>query len=212
MKSSAATRILIVDDHAMVRLALAGAIERHDDLILVAEAENGAKALDLCRTHRPDVVTMDYKLPDCDGDAAISAITSEFPETRILLLSIFETEECVYRAINAGALGYVSKACEIDEMIAGIRAVARGEAYFSAGLEAKLDERRARDGISPRELEVLTCLLEGLSNKEICRVLNMAGSTVKHHLERIFTKLGAKDRTQAVTMAVQRGIVRLEDH
>ena len=149
---------------------------------------------------------------DCDGDETIAAITGEFPQARILLLSIFESEECVYRAAMAGALGYVSKACEIDEMIAGIRAVARGESYFSAGLEAKFDERRARDGISPRELEVLNCLVAGLSNKEISLALHMAGSTVKHHLERIFTKLGAKDRTQAVTTAVQRGIMRLEDH
>lgn len=212
MKSTSATRILIVDDHAMVRLALAEAIERRDDLLLVGEAENGAKALNLYRALRPDVVTMDYKLPDCDGDEAIAAITGEFPEARILLLSIFETEECVYRATTAGALGYVSKASEVDEMIAGIRAVARGESYFSAGLKAKLGERHSRDGISPRELEVLNCLLRGLSNKEISLALHMAGSTVKHHLERIFAKLGAKDRTQAVTTAVQRGIVRLEDH
>jgi DNA-binding NarL/FixJ family response regulator len=211
MKSSSATRILIVDDHAMVRLALAGAIEGRDDLLLVGEAENGAKALNLYRTLRPDVVTMDYKLPDCDSPEVITAITAEFPEARIMLLSIFETEECVYRATTAGALGYVSKASEVDEMITGIRAVARGEAYFSAGLEAKLGERSSRNEISPRELEVLNCLLKGLSNKEISLALHMARSTVKHHLERIFTKLGAKDRTQAVTTAVQRGIVRLED-
>lgn len=212
MKSTPATRILIVDDHAMVRLALAEAIEHHDDLQLVGEAENGAKALDLYRTLRPDVVTMDYRLPDRGGDAVIAAIKSEFPAARILLLSIFETEECVYRAIQGGALGYVSKACEIDEMIAGIRAVARGERYFSNGLEAKLAERSAREGLSPRELEVLNHLVAGLSNKEISAALHMAGSTVKHHLERIFAKLDAKDRTQAVTIAVQRGIVRLGSH
>ena len=206
-----ATRILIVDDHAMVRLALAEAIERQDDLQLVGEAENGAKALELHRTLRPDVVTMDYRLPDRDGEEVIAAIKSEFPAARILLLSIFETEECVYRATQAGALGYVSKAAEIDEMIAGIRAVARGEEYFSAGLAAKLDERRARDGLSPRELDVLKHLAAGLSNKEICTALDMAASTVKHHLERIFTKLDAKDRTQAVTIAVQRGILRIAD-
>jgi DNA-binding NarL/FixJ family response regulator len=209
MTATPATRILIVDDHAMVRLALAEAIERHDDLQLVGEAENGAKALDLCRTLRPDVVTMDYRLPDRDGDEVIAAITAEFPDARILLLSIFETEECVYRATEAGALGYVSKAAEIDEMIAGIRAVAGGEAYFSEGLAEKLDERRAREGLSPRELEVLHHLVTGLSNKEIAATLHMAASTVKHHLERIFTKLDAKDRTQAVTVAVQRGIVRI---
>lgn len=195
----------------MVRLALAEAIERHEDLQLVGEAENGAKAIELHRSLRPDVVTMDYQLPDRDGEEIITAIRSEFPDARVLLLSIFETEECVFRATQAGALGYVSKAAEIDEMIAAIRSVARGEAYFSAGLAAKLDERHARDGLSPRELEVLKHLAAGLSNKEIGAALDMAASTVKHHLERIFAKLDAKDRTQAVTIAVQRGVLRIAD-
>ena len=212
MTASPTTRILIVDDHAMVRLALAEAIERHDDLQLVGEAENGAKALELYRELRPEVVTMDYRLPDRDGDEVIAAITAEFSDARILLLSIFEREECVYRAMAAGALGYVSKAAEIDEMIAGIRAVGRGQSYFSAGLEIKLAERLAREGLSPRELAVLTHLAAGRSNKEISAALDMAGSTVKHHLERIFAKLDAKDRIQAVTIAVQRGIVRLGGH
>jgi DNA-binding NarL/FixJ family response regulator len=212
MKAADAIRILIVDDHAMVRLALAEAIERHDDLRLCGEAENGAKALDLYRALRPEVVTMDYRLPDHDGDEVIAAITDEFPDARILLLSIFESEECVYRAVAAGALGYVSKAAEIEEMIDGIRAVAGGRPYFSAGLETKLAGRRSREGLSPRELEVLAHLAAGLSNKEISAALDMAGSTVKHHLERIFAKLGAKDRTQAVTIAVRRGIVRLGSH
>jgi DNA-binding NarL/FixJ family response regulator len=211
MTTLSSTRILIVDDHAMVRLALAQAIERQNDLQLIGEAENGAKALALYRALLPDVVTMDFQLPDRDGEEVIAAIKSEFPAARILLLSIFETEECVFRATQAGALGYVSKAAEIDEMIAGIRAVARGETYFSAGLAAKLDERRARDGLSPREIEVLKHLVAGLSNKEVAIKLGMAGSTVKHHLERIFAKLGAKDRTQAVTVAVQRGILRIEE-
>jgi DNA-binding NarL/FixJ family response regulator len=211
MNASPATRILIVDDHAMVRLALAEAIERQDDLQLVGEAENGAKAIDLHRALRPDVVTMDYQLPDRDGEEIIAAIKSEFPDARILLLSIFETEECVYRATQAGAIGYVSKAAEIDEMIEGIRTVARGESYFSAGLAAKLDERCAREGLSRRELEVLKHLAAGLSNKEIGAALDMAASTVKHHLERIFAKLDAKDRTQAVTIAAQRGVLRIAD-
>ncbi len=211
MTSTPATRILIVDDHAMVRLALAEAIERHEDLQLVGEAENGAKAIELHRALRPDVVTMDYQLPDRDGEEIITVIRSEFPDARILLLSIFESEECVYRATQAGALGYVSKAAEIDEMIAAIRSVASGKAYFSAGLAAKLDERQARDGLSPRELEVLKHLAAGLSNKEIGVALDMAASTVKHHLERIFAKLDAKDRTQAVTIAVQRGVLRIAD-
>jgi DNA-binding NarL/FixJ family response regulator len=202
-------RILIVDDHAMVRLALAEAINRCGDLRLVGEAETGAKAVELYRKLLPDAVTVDYQLPDQEGDEVIAAIKSEFPAARILMLSIFETEECVYRAIRAGALGYASKGCEIEEMIAAIRAVARGEAYFSDGLEKRLNERLDREGLSPRELDVLNHLVAGLSNKEIGAALDMAGSTVKHHLERIFAKLDAKDRTQAVTIAVQRGIVRI---
>ena len=210
MTNTPPTRILIVDDHAMVRLALSQAIEQHEDLQLVGEAENGARAIDLYRELRPDAVTLDYKLPDRDGDEVIAAIVSEFPDARILLLSIFETEESIYRATEAGALGCVSKAAEIDEMLAGIRAVARGEPYFSEGLEEKLADRCAREGLSPRELDVLRHLVSGLSNKEIASALQMAPSTVKHHLERIFTKLGAKDRTQAATAAVQRGIVQLD--
>lgn len=212
MKPKTTVRILIVDDHAMVRLALAGAIEHCDDLQLAGEAENGARALELYRKLRPDVLTVDYQLPDCDGDAVITAIKAEFPDARILLLSILDTEEAVYRATEAGAIGYVSKACEIEEVIAGIRAVARGEKYLSHGLEEKLAARSRREGFSPRELEVLRHLAAGLSNKEISTALNMAGSTVKHHLERIFAKLDANDRTQAVTIAVQRGIVRLGSH
>lgn len=210
MTTKSPARILIVDDHAMVRLALAEAIDQHVDLELVGEAENGEKAIQLYRELQPDVVTMDYQLPDRCGDEVIGSIIAEFPSARILLLSIFETEESIYRATEAGALGCVSKAAEIDEMIAALCTVARGEPYFSGGLAEKLAERRAREGLSPRELEVLQHLVSGHSNKEIAGALNMAPSTVKHHLERIFSKLAVKDRTQAATAAVQRGIVRLD--
>lgn len=210
MKNQTATRVLIVDDHAMVRLALAEAIERQNDLQLVGEAENGAKALELYQKLHPDVVTMDYNLPDQDGDQVIAAIIAGYPAARILLLSISEAEETLYRATEAGALGCVSKAAEIDEMIAGIRAVASGKPYFSENLKTKLADRRSREGLSPRELDVLKHLAAGFSNKEICDALGMAASTVKHHVERIFAKLGAKDRTQATAIAVQRGIVRLD--
>ena len=211
MTTESATRILIVDDHAMVRLALAEAIDQQDDLQVVGEAENGIRAIELHRELQPDVTTMDYRLPDHEGDEVIAAIVGEFPDARILLLSIFETEESIYRATEAGALGCVSKAAEIDEMIAGIRAVARGKEFFSEGLREKLAARRARQGLSPRELEVLEHLVSGLSNKEIAATLHMAPSTVKHHLERVFSKLDAKDRTHAATTAVQRGIVRIDE-
>jgi DNA-binding NarL/FixJ family response regulator len=210
MNTHPATRILIVDDHALIRLALADAIEQHDDLQLVGEAENGSRAINLYRELRPDVVTMDYRLPDRNGDEVIAAIIALFPDARIMLLSIFETQESIYRATKAGALGCVSKAAEIDEMIAGIRAVSRGEAYFSDGLGEKLAERHCLEELSPRELDVLRQIVSGRSNKEIAADLNISASTVKYHLENIFSKLGAKDRTQAATAAVQRGIVQLD--
>jgi DNA-binding NarL/FixJ family response regulator len=158
MSTPPTTRVLIVDDHAMVRLALAEAINQQDDMQVVGEAENGARATGLHRELQPDVTTMDYRLPDQEGDKVIAAITAERPDARILLLSIFETEESLYRATEAGALGCVSKAAEIDEMIAGIQAVARGEPYFSEGLDEKLAARRARQGLSPVNSRSLSTL------------------------------------------------------
>ncbi|MDB4696267.1 response regulator transcription factor [Akkermansiaceae bacterium] len=204
------TRILIVDDHAMVRLALAEAIAQQDDLELVGEAENGARAIALYRDLQPDVVTMDYQMPGLNGAEAIGEILAEFPEARIVLLSIYETPESLWRATEAGALGCVSKGVEIDEIITAVRAVASGVSYYSEGLEKKLDERRAQEALSPRETEALAQIVSGLSNKEIVANLGISMSTVKHHLERVFTKLGVNDRTQAATAAVKRGIIQLD--
>ena len=204
------TRILIVDDHAMVRLALAEAIAQQDDLELVGEAENGARAIALYRDLQPDVVTMDYQMPGLNGAEAIGEILAEFPEARIVLLSIYETPESLWRATEAGALGCVSKGVEIDEIITAVRAVASGVSYYSEGLEKKLDERRAQEALSPRETEVLAQIVSGFSNKEIVANLGISTSTVKHHLERVFTKLGVNDRTQAATAAVKRGIIQLD--
>lgn len=204
------TRILIVDDHAMVRLALAEAIAQQDDLELVGEAENGARAIALYRDLQPDVVTMDYQMPGLNGAEAVGEILAEFPEARIVLLSIYETPESLWRATEAGALGCVSKGVEIDEIITAVRAVASGVSYYSEGLEKKLDERRAQEALSPRETEVLAQIVSGFSNKEIVANLGISMSTVKHHLERVFTKLGVNDRTQAATAAVKRGIIQLD--
>ncbi|MBL6920883.1 MAG: response regulator transcription factor [Akkermansiaceae bacterium] len=204
------TRVLIVDDHAMVRLALAEALAQQDDLELVGEAENGASAIALYRELQPDVVTMDYQMPGLNGAEAISEILAEFPEARIVLLSIYETPESLWRATEAGALGCVSKGGEIDEIITAVRAVASGVSYYSEGLEKKLDERRAQEALSPRETEILAQIVSGCSNKEIVANLGISTSTVKHHIQRVFTKLGVNDRTQAATAAVKRGIIQLD--
>lgn len=204
------TRVLIVDDHAMVRLALAEALAQQDDLELVGEAENGASAIALYRELQPDVVTMDYQMPGLNGAEAIGEILAEFPEAHIVLLSIYETSESLWRATEAGALGCVSKGGEIDEIITAVRAVASGVFYYSEGLEKKLDERRAQEALSPRETQILAQIVSGYSNKEIVANLGISTSTVKHHIERVFTKLGVNDRTQAATAAVKQGIIQLD--
>ncbi len=204
-------RILIVDDHAMVRFALSEAIQRHPDLILAGEAENGHSAVTLYRKLRPDVVTMDFKLPDQDGDEVVAEIRAEFPDARIVLLSIFENSESIWRATQAGVLGYVSKGAKVAEVIKAIRHIAVGKPYFSDGLEEKLAVRREQENLTPRELAVLELVATGHSNKEIVATLHVSLSTVKLHLQNIFSKLGAQDRTQAAAAAFQRGIVRLDD-
>jgi DNA-binding NarL/FixJ family response regulator len=204
-------RILIVDDHAMVRFALTEAIQRHSDLTLVGEAQNGRSAVALYRKLRPDVVTMDFKLPDQDGDQVVAEIRAEFPEARVVLLSIFENSESIWRATQAGVLGYVSKAAKVAEVIQAIRSIAVGKTYFSSGLEEKLAARQRQESLSPRELAVLELVAVGHSNKEIAAALNLSLSTVKLHLQNIFSKLGAQDRTQATAAAFQRGIVRLKE-
>jgi DNA-binding NarL/FixJ family response regulator len=204
-------RILIVDDHAMVRFALSEAIQRHSDLILAGEAENGHGAVTLYRKLRPDVVTMDFKLPDRDGDEVVTEIRAEFPNARIVLLSIFENSESIWKATQAGVLGYVSKGAKVAEVVKAIRSIAVGKPYFSAGLEEKLAARREQENLTPRELAVLQLVTAGRSNKEIVAALHISLSTVKLHLQNIFLKLGAQDRTQAAATAFQRGIVRLEE-
>jgi DNA-binding NarL/FixJ family response regulator len=204
-------RILIVDDHAMVRFALTEAIQRHSDLTLVGEAQNGRSAVALYRKLRPDVVTMDFKLPDQDGDQVVAEIRAEFPEARVVLLSIFENSESIWRATQAGVLGYVSKAAKVAEVIKAIRSIAVGKTYFSSGLEEKLAARQRQENLTPRELAVLELVAVGHSNKEIAAALNLSLSTVKLHLQNIFSKLGAQDRTQATAAAFQRGIVRLKE-
>ena len=204
-------RILIVDDHAMVRFALSEAIQRHPDLILAGEAENGHSAVTLYRKLRPDVVTMDFKLPDQDGDEVVAEIRAEFPDARIVLLSIFENSESIWRATQAGVLGYVSKGAKVAEVIKAIRHIAVGKPYFSDGLEEKLAVRREQENLTPRELAVLELVATGHSNKEIVATLHVSLSTLKLHLQNIFSKLGAQDRTQAAAAAFQRGIVRLDD-
>ncbi len=202
-------RILVVDDHALMRLGLVEAILNDPHLALVGEAANGEEALRLYREHTPDVVTMDFQIPGPDGAETTAQLRSEFPAARVLMLSVFEGEEDIWRAVEAGAQGYVSKSACIDDVLAGIREVFAHGSYFPPAIAARLEQRRARAGLSDSELQVLREIVAGRSNKEIATALHMSGATVKVRISSILEKLAVADRTQAAIAAVRRGIVRL---
>jgi DNA-binding NarL/FixJ family response regulator len=203
-------RILIVDDHAMMRFALTQAIKRKPDLVLVGQASQASEAIELYRKHRPDVVTMDYKLPGMNGVECTALLRQEFPDAKVLLLSIYEGSEDIWRAMQAGASGYVSKAAKITEVIQALRNLAEGKPYFSAGLAERVATRVASQTLRPQELTVLREIAAGHSAKEIAKSLNLAESTVRFYLKNLYAKLGVNDRAQAITTAVQRGIIHLD--
>lgn len=203
-------RVLIVDDHAMMRLGLAEAITGERDLTLVGEAANGAQALQLYREHRPDVVTMDFQMPDADGAQTTARLRSEFPDARVVVLSVFEGEEDIWRAVQAGASGYVLKSAEVEDVLDAVRHVMEGGTYFPAVVAAKLAAREARDTLTPRERQVLGCIVADLSNTEISATLHTSEATVKLRISHTLAKLQVADRTQAAIVAVQRGIVHLD--
>jgi len=203
-------RVLIVDDHAMMRLGLVEAIAGERDLALVGEAANGRQCLDLYRKHQPDVVTMDFRLPGADGAESTANLRAEFPDARVVVLSVFEGEEDIWRAVEAGAMGYVSKSAEVEEVLEAVRCVVSGKTYFPAPIATKLASRRTRGALTPREHQVLHHIVAGLSNKEIAATLHMSEATVKLHISNTLAKLHVADRTQAAIVAVQRGIIHLD--
>ena len=208
---SKSLKILIVDDHSMMRLVLSQGIQSQPDFNLAGTAANATEAVALCRKHRPEVVVTDYRLPGLSGVELTASLCQEFPEVRILLLSIFEGSEDIWRAIQAGAKGYLAKSVEIEEIFQAIRTVANGDSYFSAGLAEKLNTRDQSRTLSARELEVLREIVAGHSYKEIEIKLNLSKSAVKHYIENTFEKLEVSDRTQAATAAIRHGIIHLDE-
>ena len=201
--------VLIVDDHFMARMGLSVPINGEADMTVVAEARNAAQALTFYRKHRPDVVTMDYMMPDQNGVEATRAIIAAFPEAQIIMLSGHDGEEDIHRAVEAGVRGYLTKAAERDEVIAAIRAVHEGGRVFPPDVAAKLAARKEREPLTDRELSILRLIVDGRSNKEISTMLHMSEGLVKLHVSKILEKLGAPDRTRAATLAIERGIVHL---
>jgi DNA-binding NarL/FixJ family response regulator len=201
---------LVVDDHFFVRMGLTGSLNAESDLRVVAEADNGTVALKLFREHRPDVVLMDGRLPGLSGVETLAALRSEFPAARVLMLSIDEGEEDVYRALQAGAAGYLPKATQLLELLQAIRAVHAGERYLPSALAVRLAERGPGATLTARELEVLELVSKGLSNREIAAALGCSETTAKWHLKNIMSKLDVTDRTEATRVAVERGILHVE--
>ena len=203
-------RVLIVDDHAMMRLGLAEAINGERDMVLAGEASNGRQALALYRQHRPDVVTMDFRMPGEDGAETTARLRVEFPDARVVLLSVYEGEEDIWRAFEAGICGYVLKSADVEDILEAIRHAVAGDTYFPAPIAAKLAARESRDTLTAREALVLRHIVAGHSNKEIASALLMSEATVKLHISNTLGKLQVADRTQAAIVAVQRGIVHLD--
>lgn len=203
-------RILIADDHAVVREGLAAMIARRADMQVVAEAENGRQAVELARRHRPDVILMDLRMPELGGVAAIRRVTAEAPAARVIVLTTFDGDEDIYRALQAGAKAYLLKDTPREALLEAIRAVHAGHKRIPSEVAAKLAERLLAPELSARELDVLRLIVAGRSNKEIGAALGISEGTVKVHVNSLLGKLGVADRTQAVTEALKRGLVHLD--
>lgn len=203
-------RILIVDDHFFVRMGLSDALSDEPDIEFIAQAASGEEAIEQFRACRPDVVILDLLLPDMEGSEVLRRLSDEPHPSRFIILSVNESEEDIFRCVEAGAAAYLPKSIERQELLHAIRQVAGGREYFPQGVAEKLDQRRQRSHLTAREMETLTLLVRGLSNKQIAATLRISQATVKLHVGHIFEKLGVSDRTQAVTAAIARGIVRLE--
>ncbi len=205
-------KVLVVDDNALMRMGLTGAISVEPGLEVAGEAANSEEALAFVREHQPDVVTMDYQMPGDDGVTCTAKIMAEFPKTKVILLSVFDSEEDIWQAEKAGVKGYLTKkAGGVVDVISAIQEVAAGGTYFPAAIAQKLESRRKQQDLTPRELEVLRLLADGQSNKELADSLNISLATVKVHIANLREKLGALDRTQAVVIAYKKGILHLDD-
>jgi DNA-binding NarL/FixJ family response regulator len=206
-------RVLIADDHPVVRAGLQGMLASHPDFELVGEASTGVEAVALAAQLRPDVVLMDLRMAELDGAAATAHIRAQHPHTPVLVLTTYESTADILREIEAGATGYLLKDTPRDELFAAIHMVAQGKAMLAPAVMTRLLRQRqmpAAAALSARELEVLAQVARGASNKEIAWTLHLSEAMVKSHLIHLFGKLGVDDRTAAVTVALERGLLRLE--
>jgi len=209
MKDDRKIRILVVDDHFVVRMGLIGVVNTEPDMEVVGEAADGNQAVEVFGRVKPSLVLMDVRMPIKDGIAATKEIRTRHPDARILMLTTYDGDTEIHRAIQAGARGYVLKNSTGDELIPALRAVAAGKEWIPEEIANRLASRKRFEELTPRELQVLQQMATGQANKEIGDVLRITENTVKDHLKNILGKLRVADRTEAVTVAVQRGIIQL---
>lgn len=209
MKKRNSIGVLLADDHLMVRVGLSSLIKSEPDLKVVAEAGNGREAIDLFLLHRPDVALLDLRMPIVGGIEATAAIHEKFPDAAVIILTTYDGDENIYRALQAGARGYLLKDVLRDELIRTIRAVHSGSYTVPPAVAGRLAQRVSGTDLTRREVEVLEGVARGLSNKELASALGVSESTIKYHINLILSKLNAADRTQAVTIALRRGIIDL---
>ena len=210
MSSSKSIRLLLVDDHSVVRMGLAAVLSLEDSLRVVAEAEDGAHALEKYRTENPDVVLMDVRMPGMGGLEALLRLRTEWPSAKVLMLTTSDLGEDIQQAIEAGACGYLHKSVTRDELVAAIFQVYAGGRYLPADMKRRLDQLEKRSHLSGRELEVLDYIRRGLTNRDIAVALSLSENTIKSHVKAILQKLESADRAEAVARGFEQGLLRVD--
>jgi DNA-binding NarL/FixJ family response regulator len=204
-------RVLTADDHPLVRAGISATVAREPDMVVVAEAADGAEAVAQYEQHRPDVVLMDLRMAGTDGVTAIRAIVAAHRGARVVALTSYDGDADIYRALDAGACGYLVKDTVGADLVDAIRSAAAGRRVIPPGVAGRLAEFTPRVDLTPREVDVLRLAAKGLRNRDVASAIGRTEETVKGHLKHIMIKLGAEDRTEAVTVAMQRGIIHLDD-
>ncbi len=208
MNDSKRLRVLVADDHPALRIGMASVLEYSSIASLVGEAADGQSAIEQYRALRPDVMTLDLRMPEVDGLKVVEDVLALDPAARILVMTMYEGEDDVFRSLRSGAKGYILKSAGREEILKAISAVGRGERYIPQHVALKLASHAAVPDLTPREQEVLELMRLGVTNKEIGDALAVAPSTVKSHVQEILNKLGAMSRTEAVSLAIQRGLLK----
>jgi two-component system, NarL family, response regulator len=209
MSDPVSIRVLVVDDHPLMRLGLRTRIDAEPDMEVVAEAENGPAAIEAYARLRPDITLLDLRLPGMDGPEIITLIRRDDPQAKIIILTTYDADEDVYRAVQAGARGYILKGTFAEGIMEAIRNVQAGRRLIAPEVAARLADRVSMPSLTSREVGVLELVAKGMSNKEIGAALFVSETTVKYHLKNIYAKLGASDRTEAALLATQRGILTI---